>query len=129
MGDTWRVNKNAAAMFAPSSGTAQPALRRLDMRDFNADDADLKNYVQPEDSHPADVYSPQDEDAMYQLWLDRQRATADAAIAEAAELTTLTPIAATCRPVPAKMLSDFEGVFDVPVRSVAAMVADHVASL
>jgi hypothetical protein len=33
---------------------------------------------QDEDSHPADVYSPQDEDAMYAAWLDRQRATADA---------------------------------------------------
>jgi hypothetical protein len=96
----------------------------------NLDHADFISNVQDADSHPRDEYTPAQEQEMYQLWLDRQRATADTAIANAAELTKLVAVTATCRPVPVKMLGDFEGVFDKPVRpTIAARVADHVASL
>jgi hypothetical protein len=85
---------------------------------------------QDDDAFPIDTYTSDDDTAMYAAWLDRQRATADTAIANAAELTKLVAVTATCRPVPVKMLGDFEGVFDKPVRpTIAARVADHVASL
>jgi hypothetical protein len=97
------------------------------MRDFNPDALDCQ---QDHDSHPANVYSPQEEDAMYAAWLDRQRATADAAIANAAELTRLAPLTATTREVPTEIWSDLRAAFDKPVRpTIAARVADHVASL
>jgi hypothetical protein len=53
-------------------------------------------FHQDHDSHPRDEYAPAQEQEMYQLWLDRQRATANAAIANAAELTKLAPVTATC---------------------------------
>jgi hypothetical protein len=87
-------------------------------------------FHQDADSHPRDEYTPAQEQEMYQLWLDRQRATANAAIVNAAELTKLAPVTATCRPVPVQPFADLAGVFDKPVRpTIAARVADHVASL
>jgi hypothetical protein len=84
---------------------------------------------QDEDSHPRDTYTPAQEQEMYQLWLDRQRETADVAI-DAAQALCLTPVTATCRPVPVQPFADLAGVFDKPVRpTIAARVADHVASL
>jgi hypothetical protein len=85
---------------------------------------------QDDDAFPIDTYTSDDDAAMYAAWLDRQRATADAAIANAAELTKLAPVTATCRPVPVQPFADLAGVFDKPVRpTIAARVADHVASL
>jgi acyl dehydratase len=96
----------------------------------NLDHADFISNVQDADSHPRDTYTSDDDAAMYQIWLDRQRATADAAIANAAELTKLAPLTATCRPVPVQPFADLAGVFDKPVRpTIAARVADHVAGL
>jgi hypothetical protein len=97
------------------------------MRDFNPDALDCQ---QDHDSHPRDEYTPAQEQEMYQLWLDRQRATADAAIANATELTKLAPVTATCRPVPVQPFADLAGVFDKPVRpTIAARVADHAAQM
>jgi hypothetical protein len=96
------------------------------MSKYNLEDP---NHVIDHDAFPRDEYTPAQEQEMYQLWLDRQRATADAAIANAAELTKLAPVTATCRPVPVQPFADLAGVFDKPVRSVAARVAQHVAEL
>jgi acyl dehydratase len=97
------------------------------MRDFNPDALDCQ---QDHDSHPRDTYTSDDDAAMYAAWLDRQRATADAAIANAAELTRLAPLTATTREVPTEIWSDLRAAFDKPVRpTIAARVADHVASL
>jgi hypothetical protein len=94
----------------------------------NLDHADFISNVQDADSHSRDEYTPAQEQEMYQLWLDRQRATADAAIA--AELTKLAPLTATCRPVPVQPFADLAGVFDKPVRpTIAARVADHATQM
>jgi hypothetical protein len=86
-------------------------------------------FHQDHDSHPRDEYTPAQEQEMYQLWLDRQRATADAAIVEAQALC-LTPVTATTREVPTEIWSDLRDAFSKPVRpTIAARVADHVASL
>jgi hypothetical protein len=85
---------------------------------------------QDDDAFPIDTYTSDDDAAMYAAWLDRQRATADAAIANAAELTKLAPLTATTREVPTEIWSDLRAAFEKPVRpTIAARVADHVASL
>jgi hypothetical protein len=97
------------------------------MSKYNLEDP---NHVIDHDAFPRDEYTPAQEQEMYQLWLDRQRATADAAIANAAELTKLAPVTATTREVPTEIWSDLRDAFDKPVRpTIAARVADHVASL
>jgi hypothetical protein len=142
MGDTSGVKRNAAGVLATPGGSVETFCGDSDMSDHIESAAFQHDLDDDQRGSMETLMAELEADAAYVAEMESRDAETLAGIMEsdhlgrddngkdAAELTKLAPVTATCRPMPVQPFADLAGVFDKPVRpTIAARVAGHVASL